>query len=298
MPEDNCASVTLATQATWLEGLARTNEGATRTISWRAMKDILCTTDLTPASDAALKQSLSLADRMGARVTLLHVLGKAERSDESRARAQATMEGQIENSGGTGVRLLLPEGDFMDTIVQESGNGHSLLVMGTHGPHGLRQSLFGADILKLVRKSHVPSFVVQAESNVDGGIGRIVMPVAGHASIDRLLEIVCSLAQGHASEVHVFQVMRPGENPSDELLANKRKMLDRLTEEGVRCVEANIPISGFSVGFAGSTVEYAKSVGAGCIAIMAHPSEEYRYIADAEKERLLANEARIPVLCA
>ena len=48
------------------------------------MKDLLCTTDLTPASDAALRKALALADRMGTRVSLLHVLGKAERTEIAR----------------------------------------------------------------------------------------------------------------------------------------------------------------------------------------------------------------------
>ncbi len=262
------------------------------------MKDLLCTTDLTPASDAALRKALALADRMGTRVSLLHVLGKAERTDERRAQMQAAMEKQVESVGGTGVRILLIEGDFKDVIVEESGKDRSLLVMGTHGPHGLRQSLFGADILKLVRRSHVPSFVVQAGSAVDGDLSRIVLPVAGHATIARLLDAVCILATAHSAEVHVFQLMRPGEQPSDELLRNKLAMLQRLEQEGIAHVEANVPQAGFSVGFSGPTVEYAKSIGAGCIAIMAHASEEYRYIADAEKERILANEALVPVLCA
>lgn len=258
------------------------------------MKDLLCTTDLTPASDAALRQALALADRMGARVTLLHVLGKAEQ----RTQAQAAMEHQIENVGGTGVRIMLLEGDFKDVIVEQSGKDHGLLVMGTHGPHGLRQSLFGADILKLVRRSHVPSLVLQAGSKVDEGLSKIVLPVAGHSDITKLLDIVCAVAKANGAEVHVFQLMRPGEQPSDELLRNKLAMLERLEKEGIPRVEANVPQAGFSVGFSGSTVQYATSIGAGCIAIMAHASEEYRYIADAEKERLLANEAFVPVLCA
>lgn len=258
------------------------------------MKDLLCTTDLTPASNAALRQALALADRMGARVTLLHVLGKTEQ----RAQVQAAMEHQVESVGGTGVRIVLLEGDFKDVIVEQSGKDHGLLVMGTHGPHGLRQSLFGADILKLVRRSHVPSFVVQAASKLDDGLSKIVLPVAGHSDITKLLDIVCAVAKANGAEVHVFQLMRPGEQPSDELLRNKLAMLERLEEEGIPHVEANVPQAGFSVGFSGSTVQYATSIGAGCIAIMAHASEEYRYIADAEKERLLANEAFVPVLCA
>ena len=263
------------------------------------MKDLLCTTDLTPAADAALLHALALADRLGARVTLLHVLGKAERTAEQRAQVQAAMEQQVLAAGGTeAVRILLIEGDFMEGIVEESGKGHRLLVMGTHGPHGIRQSLFGADILKLVRRANAPSFVVQAGSNGDVGLAHMVLPVAGHHNIAKLMDAVCELALANTTEVHVFQVMRPGEQPSDELLANKLAMIQRLEQDGIRCVEANIPQSGFSVGFSGATIAYAKEIGAGAIAIMAHASEEYRYIADAEKERILANDALIPVICA
>jgi len=124
------------------------------------------------------------------------------------------------------------------------------------------------------------------------------MPVASHSEIDRLLDAVCMLAKAWGAEVQVFQLMRPGESPSDDLLRNKLRMLERLQREGIAHVEANEPSTRFSIGFAPATIEYASKVKAGCIAIMSHASEEYRYIADAEKERILANEPGIPVLCA
>ena len=263
------------------------------------MKDLLCTTDLTAASDTALRHALVLADRLGLGVSLLHVLMKSERSDDERQEVMDAIDAQIERTGGTGrVKVLLPEGDLMEGIGTESGRGHKLVVMGTHGAHGLRQSLFGADILKLVRRSEVPSFVVQEQSPVQQSMKHIVMPVAGHPDVGRLIDTVCALARAFAAEVHVFQLVRPHEEPSEELMKNKAAMLTSLQQDGIRHVEANVPSTGFSVGFAASTIEYAKQLGAGCIAIMAHASEEYRYIADAEKERILMNDASIPVLCA
>ena len=56
----------------------------------------------------------------------------------------------------------------IEQIIAESQKGHALMVVGTHGPKGLRQSLLGADILKLVRHVHIPSLVVQAESAGQG----------------------------------------------------------------------------------------------------------------------------------
>lgn len=260
-------------------------------------KDILCATDLTATSDNAVRAANAIAAHLATRMTLLHVLNRSEQ--EEHHRVVGVMNDQVARGGAEGrTTHKLLEGDFMKRIAEETGQGHSLLVLATHGPHGLRQSLFGADILKLVRQSAIPSLVVQEGLKLEGLLQRIVLPVAAHADIDKLLDMVVALAKAFAADVHVFQLMRPGESPSDDLLANKQRMLLRLKTEGLRHEEVNEPSTTFSIGFAEPTIRYAQRVGAGAIAIMAHASDEYRYIADAEKERLLANDARIPILCA
>lgn len=262
-------------------------------------KDILCATDLTPVSDAAVRAARAIASRFATSVTLLHVLDRNERTAEGRERTTAAMNAQIAQAGsGARITPKLVEGDFMKDIATESGEGHALLVLGTHGARGLRQNLFGADILKLVRHASTPSLVVQEGFDEAKLLQRIVLPVASHSDLDRLLHMVVALAKGFAADVHVYQLVRPGESPSPELLANKQKMIARLQAEGLRHEAVNEPSTAFSIGFADATIRYAERVGAGAIAIMAHASDEYRYIADAEKERILANEPRIPVLCA
>jgi nucleotide-binding universal stress UspA family protein len=263
------------------------------------VQDILCATDLTPVSDAALRHAVLLAGRTGARISQLHVLGRSEQSPEARAAVVARMAEQVARcQAGHLVTPMLLEGDFMKQIAEETARDHALLVLGTHGPHGLRQSLFGADILKLVRHSAIPALVVQENSPANDRLDRIVLPVASHADIDRLLDMVCFLARAYAAEVHVFQLIRPNESPSAELLGNKTRMLERLQREGLRHQEVNEPSTVFSIGFAEPTILYAERIGAGAIAIMSHASDEYRYMADAEKERMLTNHAHIPVLCA
>jgi nucleotide-binding universal stress UspA family protein len=260
-------------------------------------KDILCATDLTPASEKALHAASVIATRLAAGVTLLHVLDRQEKDHHDRVVEQ--MDGQVTRvAANDRVTHKLLTGDFMKRIVEETAQAHSLLVLCTHGPHGLRQHLFGADILKLVRHAATPSLVVQEGVAINGLLQRIVLPVAAHADIDKLLDMVVTLATAFAADVHVYQLIRPGETASPELLANKQRMIERLRAEGLRHEEVNEPSSLFSIGFAEPTIRYAQRVGAGAIAIMAHASDEYRYIADAEKERLLVNDARIPILCA
>lgn len=263
------------------------------------MKDILCPTDFTKAAARAQHYAMAIADRTGASITLLHVLDKHHQESDALARASALMGSAADQLlKKVKVNEVFREGDPLKQIIAESGKGHALMVVGTHGPRGLRQSLLGADILKLVRHVPVPSLVVQEDSPADARMDRIVLPVAGHADIHQLLDTVCWLAGMNGSEVHVFQVMRPGEEPSEQLLRNKTIMLERLDKAGIKRVEANVPSTVFSLGFAEQTIRYAHEQGAGCIAIMAKASDDYRYIADAEKERLLVNAHHIPVLCA
>ncbi len=263
------------------------------------MKDILCPTDFTAAAARAQHYATVLASKTGSSVTLLHVLDKHQIESGALAQASSRMGSAADQlAHAVKVNEIFREGDPLKQIIAEAQKDHSMMVVGTHGPKGLRQSLFGADILKLVRHIPIPSLVVQAATSEDVRMERIVLPVAGHEDISQLLDAVCDLAKRFASEVHVFQVMRPGEEPSDQLLKNKAKMLERLQESGITHKEANVPSTVFSMGFAEQTIRYAQEIGAGCIAIMAKASDDYRYIADAEKERLLVNAPCVPVLCA
>ena len=263
-----------------------------------AMNNILCPTDLTQVALIGVHYADLLAKRFGGSVTLLHVMTSHEVVGESRLHAKTAMDQQRTHIKSAPVELKYLEGDFMREIARESANGHRLMVCATHGPRGLRQSLFGADILKLVRRSEIPSLVVQGHSPEVNDFKVIVMPVAAHEHLEKLLRVVCDVAQVFGSIVHIYQVDRPGENPSPELLANKLVMMEWLERAGVEYLEVEQPQERYSIGFAQATITYAERVKAGCIAMMSMPSAEYRYIADAEKERLLMNEPGIPVLCA
>lgn len=262
------------------------------------MVKLLCTHDLTPASDVALRYANKLAERMDASVDVLHVI-PARSDEQGRMAAEARIVAAIHAAEAEGrATALVLEGRPLDTIAEASRNGYLLAVIATHGPKGIRQSLLGADILKLVRSLGCPAIVLQENTAVEDTLDRIVMPVAGHADISGMLDMVCHLALVNAAEVQTYQLLRPGDSPSDQLLRNKQAMLDRLAADGIRHAEVCEPSSTFSIGFAASTAEYAQRNGADCIAIMAEASSEYRHISDAEKEYMLTNPYGIPVLCA
>ena len=262
------------------------------------MRDLLCPVDMSELGGTALAHAVRLAKASASSVTLLHVRDKHERSGPVGDQVRAELERLAQRGGGGApVRVLYRDGNFQKEIAAEAATGHALMVAGTHGPRGLRQNLFGADILKLVRHVPLPSWIMQQHSPAQR-VERLVMPVSGHAEIGGLLDAVTWLAKLDGTEVHLYQVMRPNEQPSEVLLSNKLRALRHLEQAGIRTVEVNEPLTVFSVGFAEQTIRYANSVTAHGFAIIADASDEYRYIADAEKERLLVNEHAIPVLCA
>lgn len=262
------------------------------------MKNILCPTDLSETSKMGVAYAELLATRLHGSISLLHVIDKQEQKGDGTAKAKLALEEMVSSVSRAPVVMHMREGEFMKEIAEESLRGYVLLVCATHGIRGLRQSLFGPDIIKLVRKVGIASLVVQKNSPTNNEFRTIVMPVASHSEIGMLLDAVCLLAHQFGSTVHIYQLIRPGEKASVELERNKVQMKERLAAEGIPFEQVEEPSHTFSVGFSQPTIDYAQRVGAGCIAIMSIASEEYRYIADAEKERLLTNEPGIPVLCA
>lgn len=261
------------------------------------MRDLLCPVDMTELADTALAHAVRLAKASGASVTLLHVRDRQERKGPVGDQVRAEMDALVQRvGGGPAVRTVYRDGNFLKEIAVEAGAGHAMMVAGTHGPRGLRQNILGADILKLVRHVPVPSWVMQHESPARK-VERIVMPVSGHEDISGLLQAVQWLAKLDGAEVHVYQMARPNERSSEQLLANKERILGHLGREGVPAVDVVEPSTVYSIGFAEQTIRYAQRIDAHGLAFIASASADYRFIADAEKERMLVNEAGIPVLC-
>ena len=85
--------------------------------------------------------------------------------------------------------------------------GADLVIVGTHGVKGLRQNLFGSNILKLVQLLHVPSIVVQDHSPVKSlNFKRVLFPIAPHVNFDIKTKQVSSLAKIFGSKIVLLSI--------------------------------------------------------------------------------------------
>jgi nucleotide-binding universal stress UspA family protein len=146
------------------------------------IRRILVPTDFSEHSQRALDQALSLAERMGASVDVLHVWepprhlesealtmipGEPNAPLETSSLAQA---GRLLHSwmapyhlSPVPLHVHLERGPAADTIVHFTRRGYDLVVMGTHGRTGLSRLMMGSVAQKVATRSSIPVMTVHRE---------------------------------------------------------------------------------------------------------------------------------------
>jgi nucleotide-binding universal stress UspA family protein len=261
---------------------------------------IIVPTDFTEAANQAIRQAIVIARQTGSSVTLFHVI---DHKSDSAAEASRTLNSQVEDiirDSGIACKALLREGSIFDIIpLAVVEKDYDLMVIGTHGIKGLRQMVFGADILKLISRIEIPVLVIQEKSPLVESFKKIIFPVGSHDNFNLAVEAGLLFAGWYPNlEIHLYSIHKPGFEWSRQLLDNIGETTMQLEKHGARMIRIKEDQEGFSAGYASQTITYAASVGADAILIMSSASEEFHYMAKTYKESVLLNESHIPVICA
>jgi nucleotide-binding universal stress UspA family protein len=141
------------------------------------IKNILCPTDFSPSSEAAVALAVDLAKQLKSRVVLVHILqppvyvgweespvalaATAELLDQSRERATQQLSAAVTKLGASGLQV---ESQVHDGTphqqIAELSKQFDLVVMGTHGRTGLPHLLLGSVAERVVRTAHCPVLTV------------------------------------------------------------------------------------------------------------------------------------------
>lgn len=146
---------------------------------------ILVPTDLSEGAEEALDYACELAQRFGAKIHLLNVigipalgvpeLGVAMTStviDQIVRDNQAALErlAETKRRNASIGEVLLRTGDARDVINQTAKDYHcDLIVMGTHGRRGVSRALLGSVTETVVRTAPCPVLTVRAHTTVHPG---------------------------------------------------------------------------------------------------------------------------------
>ena len=260
------------------------------------MKIISCLIDFTDTSKIAIAYAAWLAKRESAAVNLLHIVD----DDYSEKEVEEKLEYFTGiTSMDVPFNISIGSGNYLKKIPKLLQlSDADFVVIGTHGTKGIFQSLFGANVVKLVQDIPVPALVVQDNSPMPvPSIQNILFPVAPHHDFDIKIEQTAHWAKLHKAEVDIFCLFK-GESKLPEAIAtNLDESVNHFTTQGIKHNKVLRESKVYSVGYAKDILLYAKEKPFDLIAIMSQNSDENAYFGNVDKTNLILNPAGIPVLC-
>lgn len=142
-------------------------------------KHILIPVDGSPMAQKAVEKAVGLAQAFGSDVTLIYVIdpfpftglgsdfgyGQAEYLSAASAEADEATQAaqQVLRAGGVRAETMVVNAHstwrgILDTATQV---GADLIVMGSHGRHGLEKWVLGSVTQRVLSHAHLPVFVVR-----------------------------------------------------------------------------------------------------------------------------------------
>ncbi len=260
------------------------------------MNKIAVLVDFTRSGKTALLQAKRISEITGAEIIAVNI---SESHDDENTLLQ--IDEYTTSVLGSGIPCLavVGHGNLLSAIPEKlSEINPDLVVICTHGIHGVIQKIFGSTILKMVQALHYPCLVVQENSRIRSGLShRILLTASPYDSFYPKMKQCSIFAKIIGAEV-VHYEMDKYLNGTQDVIANHAK------EASVFFNEHDIPFSAvkeeaklMSMGFAQQTINYAAENDFDCICLSTNTHQETMAMGKADKEKMLTNEAGIPVLC-
>jgi nucleotide-binding universal stress UspA family protein len=142
------------------------------------VRTILAPVDFSDTSRHALEYARDLAEKLGAKLTILHVYDvpnftfpegsyiptaeEAARIGDAAQKALAEVVAETVGQGGTEVVSKLRQGSPAHEILDEADSGDAtMIVMGTHGRGFFSRALMGSVAQDVIRRASVPVLTVR-----------------------------------------------------------------------------------------------------------------------------------------
>jgi nucleotide-binding universal stress UspA family protein len=186
-------------------------------------KHILVPLDGSKLAEAAIPVAASLAKRLDAPVTLLHIIEQDAPQEVHRDRhitqadeASAYLEEVARRGFPAEVKVhahvhTAAVKDVAGSIVEHATREFrlDLIVMCTHGKSGVRELLYGSIAQKVVAQGVTPLLLIKPEAGVAGtfNLDKILVPLDTGPIHDDSLPVTKELAEAYQSNVHLLTVI-------------------------------------------------------------------------------------------
>jgi nucleotide-binding universal stress UspA family protein len=256
---------------------------------------IIVPVDFTEASNKAVHHAITISKTTGGSIDLFHVLD--ELSPDTVNDKLEVLSDLVE-AAGISVKTIIGEGPILSTITETAKKGnYKLMVIGTHGPKGVRQILFGADIMRVLRHNPCPAVVVQKDADPEKQIRKILLPVGNHENYLDLVRATCLCAIALDASVTIYWQQKPYEQLKDGIFENIQVTRDLMDQFDVNYDEVKVEPAAKSSELAKQIMAFAKNGNYDMVGLMPNANKSDDYFGDSDKEKVLTNEENIPILC-
>jgi len=186
-------------------------------------KHLLVPLDGSKLAESALPAAAYLADALRAKVTLCHII---EQDPPSTVHGEPHLKetGDAETYLAEIAARSFPPGAEVERhvhaarthdvaegiVVHECELAPDLVVMCTHGRHGLRRMLIGSIAEKVIASGRTPVLLIHAESAASGRdftCHTLLAPVDGDPIHERGLDVAVALAAATGAKLHLLSVV-------------------------------------------------------------------------------------------
>jgi nucleotide-binding universal stress UspA family protein len=285
-------------------------------------RKILCATDFSAGSDAALRSATALAQHFDAHLSLLHVIPfdlklavnfESPEEAEEHALCEALRElkafAEKYTAGSFSIQYLVRVGDAETEIINAARDEEAdLLVLGSHGRSGWRAVVFGSVTESVLRHSELPVFTVPANPSKSSGTGtqitRILCPTDFSPPSTEALRKAAEWCREFQAELYVLHVM-PFSEPALGIISAAEYEQSRakdaalavwhyLTDKDVEDCRPQVIIRAGAPG--SQIVRAAEELEADLIVISTHGQSGWRHLVFGSVMEAVARTSRRPVL--
>lgn len=257
---------------------------------------VLVPTDFTNVAECAINHACMLAKQNKNEVTLLHILTKNNKAEDSLVNQLQSQCDYFSGKYGIKVNKLFKEGSIFTTIGEVADElKASLVVMGTHGVVGM-QKLTGAWAIKVIESSNVPVIVVKSKMPQLEGYKKIVLPVDFSVETKQKTMQTLNMAKMFDATVYLYKQKGIDDIHQSKIDLNAQFIKRYLKEQDIPHVEEQQAKA--SVDFDKDFIQYAKEVEANLIIILTTKEKELiEFVLGPVEQKVINNKEEIPVMC-
>lgn len=263
---------------------------------------ILVPTDFSQTCQNAINHAVALAEVLHFKVTLLHVINRETRQKLGNESIETTVQDKLE-AIAAGIRkkskikvdYLYRKGSIFDVINEVSSElKANFLVIGTHRKKGL-QYLIGSYALRVVSHSLVPVIVVQKKKIATKGYHKISFPIGIYTEARQKVKYAIMLSRLFDSDILIFQQTSTDPGASSSVNIVTRQILEEFDKYNVKY---SVKKAKKEAQFASQVIDFSVENDADLIFMMTDSNIDHPDFNNSSwSERLMFNEAQIPVLC-